>query len=210
MGNRCRGPTVRCHAGCGARWSCRAGNSSRRWRWCPARAATATARHAKQPDAASDREKTIAGSRARVVFANTFGTAPISIGAGSIALRDKDSAILPSSVGKLTVNGSGSFKVPAGAIIVSDTVQLSVPARVDLAIDIFVAEDLGTGGSPTTMHNGANQTSYVSPSGDRTGEATLQNGTITRSRFLISLRTTGGRITWPGGWPRRATENSLC
>jgi hypothetical protein len=31
---------------------------------------------------------TIAGSRARVVFANTFGTAPMSIGAASIALRD--------------------------------------------------------------------------------------------------------------------------
>ena len=129
---------------------------------------------------------TIAGSRARVVFANTFGTAPISIGAASVALRDKDSAIISSSVRKLTVNGSGGFKIPAGAIIVSDTVQLSVPARVDLAIDVYVAEDLGTGGSPITMHNGANQTSYVSASGDHTGEATVQSSTITRSWFLIS------------------------
>ena len=41
---------------------------------------------------------TIAGSRARVVFANTFGTAPLDIGAASIALRDRDSAIVPASV----------------------------------------------------------------------------------------------------------------
>ena len=129
---------------------------------------------------------TIAGSRARVVFANTFGTAPLNIGAASIALRDKDSAILPSSARKLTVNGNGGFRVPAGAIIVSDAVELAVPARADLAIDIFVADDLGGGASPITMHNGANQTSYVSPPGDHTGEATLQNSTMTRSWFLIS------------------------
>jgi lysophospholipase L1-like esterase len=129
---------------------------------------------------------TIAGSRARIVFANTFGTSPLNIGAASIALRDKDSAILPSSVHRLTVSGSGSFKVPAGAIIMSDPVELRVPARGDLAIDVFVAEDLGAGASPITMHNGANQTSYVSPPGDHTGEATLQDSTMTRSWFLIS------------------------
>ena len=37
------------------------------------------------------------------------------------------------------------------------------------------------------MHNVANQTSYVSLPGDHTGEATLQDSTLTRSSwFLIS------------------------
>jgi lysophospholipase L1-like esterase len=51
---------------------------------------------------------------------------------------------------------------------------------------MFVADDLGSGASPITMHNGANQTSYASPPGDHTGEATLQSSTMTRSWFLIS------------------------
>ena len=130
---------------------------------------------------------TIAGSRARVVFANTFGTAPISIGAASIALRDRDSAVVPTSVRKLTVNGNGRFKVPAGAIMVSDTVQLAVFLRAGISPSISSwRDDLGSGASPITMHNVANQTSYVSLSGDHTGEASLQDSTITRSWFLIS------------------------
>ena len=36
---------------------------------------------------------TIGGSRARVVLSNAYGTAPITIGAAHIALRDKDSVI---------------------------------------------------------------------------------------------------------------------
>jgi hypothetical protein len=39
----------------------------------------------------------VAGTRARVVFANTFGTAALNIGGASIALRDKESAIVPAS-----------------------------------------------------------------------------------------------------------------
>src|SRR5262245_66450224 len=45
---------------------------------------------------------TIAGGRARVVFSNAFGTAPLSIGAASIALRSKESAIVPQSLHPLT------------------------------------------------------------------------------------------------------------
>ena len=35
----------------------------------------------------------IGGSRVRVVLSNAFGTAPLTIGAAHIALRDKDDAI---------------------------------------------------------------------------------------------------------------------
>jgi lysophospholipase L1-like esterase len=129
---------------------------------------------------------TIGGSRARVVFSNAFGTAALNVGAASIGLRDKDSAVLPSSFRTLTVNGNRGFRIPAGAIVVSDTVDLVVPASADLAVDLFVPDDLGSGTSPITMHNGANQTNYVSPPGNHTGEAAWPSGTMTRSWFLIS------------------------
>jgi lysophospholipase L1-like esterase len=127
----------------------------------------------------------IGGTRARVVFANTFGTAPLAVGGASIALRDKDAAVVPSSVRKLTVNGNPAFRIPAGALMVSDPIDLAIPARADLAIDIFVPGDLSTGQSPVTMHNGANQTSYV-VDGNHVGEGAVSANTITRSWFLLA------------------------
>ena len=128
----------------------------------------------------------IAGTRARVVFANTFGTAPLNIGGASIALRDKESAIVPASLRKLTVNGSATFRVPAAAVVLSDPVDLSIPARSDLAIDLFVPDDLGSGSSPITFHNGANETSYASSPGNHAGDRQLPGRRITRSWFLLS------------------------
>jgi lysophospholipase L1-like esterase len=128
----------------------------------------------------------VGGTRARVVFANTFGTAALNIGGASIALRDKDSAIVAASVRKLTVNGSAAFRVPAGGVMLSDPVNLSVPAFADLAIDVFVPGDLGNGSSPITFHNGANQTSYASAPGNHVAEPGLQSAAITRSWFLLS------------------------
>ena len=128
----------------------------------------------------------LAGTRARVVFANTFGTAPLNVGGASIAVRDRESAIVAASVRKLTVNGSTTFRVPAGAVVLTDPVDLSVPARSDLAIDVFVPDDLGSGSSLITMHNGANQTSYVSSPGNHAGEANFQDAAVTRSWFLIA------------------------
>jgi lysophospholipase L1-like esterase len=128
----------------------------------------------------------VAGTRLRIVFANTFGTAALNVGGASIALRDKESALVPASVRKLTVNGSVAFRIPAGGVTLSDPVNLSVPAFADLAIDLFVPGDLGSGSSPITFHNGANQTSYVSATGNHVGEAGFQPAAMMRSWFLLS------------------------
>lgn len=127
----------------------------------------------------------MAGTRARVVFANTYGTAPVAIGGASIALRERDSTIVPASMRKVTVNGSATFLVPPGAVVLSDPVTLTIPALADVAIDAFIPGDLGTGTSPITFHNGANQTSYAA-TGNHVGETSLQSAAMTRSWFLLS------------------------
>jgi lysophospholipase L1-like esterase len=140
------------------------------------------------PDNATLRQivrTSVAGTRVRVAFANTFGTAPLNVGAASVALHSKDWDVVASSVRRLTVNGATSFRVAAGALVLSDPVDLQVPTRTDLAIDMFVPDDLGSGSSLITMHNGANQTSYVTV-GNHVGDATFAGGAITRSWFLLS------------------------
>src|SRR2546421_1252209 len=87
------------------------------------------------PDNATLRQivrTSVAGTRLRVVFANTFGTAPLNIGGASIALHSKDWDIVAASVRTLTVNGASSFRVAAGALMLSDPVDLPVPARTEL------------------------------------------------------------------------------
>jgi hypothetical protein len=69
----------------------------------------------------------VGGSRVRVVLSNAFGTAPIEIGAGNIALRDKESTGVTSAVKPLTVAGGSMVTVLAGATLVTDPVELAVP-----------------------------------------------------------------------------------
>src|SRR6185295_6457474 len=92
----------------------------------------------------------LGGDRIRIVLSNAFGTAPLQIGAASVALRQKDSSIVVSSRRALTFGGTTSTFVAAGAIAVSDPVNLAVPALADLAIDIFLPGDTSTSPSPLT------------------------------------------------------------
>jgi len=126
----------------------------------------------------------IGGSRARVVLTNAYGTAPITIGAAHIALRDKEQAI--QAPGRpLTFSGRPTVTIPANAIIYSDPVDLAVPQLADLAIDLYLP---GTTNTPSTLtvHGGALQTSYVSETGNHAGKTTLPTVGRTQNWFLLS------------------------
>ena len=128
----------------------------------------------------------IGGSRVRVVLSNAFGTAPIDIGAGNIALRDKESSVVTSSVKPLTVAGASKFTVLAGATLVTDPVDLAVPPVSDLVIDLFVPNDLGISPSPVTTHNGASQTNFVSETGNHSGVINLPVNARSGAWFMIA------------------------
>jgi len=127
----------------------------------------------------------IGGNRARVVLSNKFGTAPLTISAAHVALRDKEAAIIPQSDRTLTFSGRPTITMSAGAMVYSDPVELNVPPMVDLAIDLYLPGDTNTP-SPVTMHNAALQTNYVSQTGNHTGEAALPVVATTPSWFLLS------------------------
>jgi lysophospholipase L1-like esterase len=126
----------------------------------------------------------VGGSRARVVLSNVYGTAPVSIGAASIAVREKESTIVRTTARPVSFNGVPSATIPAGAVMVSDPVDLAVPAMGDLAIDLYLPGRTDTP-SPLTMHTAGLQTSYVSQSGDHVGEPAIA-GTPIQSWFLLA------------------------
>ena len=86
----------------------------------------------------------IGGRSVRVELANTFGAAPLKIGSAHIALRDHDSAIIPASDRALTFSGLASTTIPPGASMISDPVDLAVPAAGDLMVSVYVPGDSGS------------------------------------------------------------------
>jgi lysophospholipase L1-like esterase len=129
---------------------------------------------------------TVGGSRARVVFSNAFGSEPLAIGAAHVALRDKQAAIVTSTDRQLTFAGSQSATIPPGAALFSDPVNLSMPPLADFAVDLYLPGDTAGSSSPITFHNGARQTSYVSPEGNHVGAAEMPVQTTTTSWFFIT------------------------
>jgi lysophospholipase L1-like esterase len=127
----------------------------------------------------------IGGTKVRVLISNAYGSAPVMIGAAHIALRDKESAIQPTSGGVLNFSGRPTMTIPAGAIAYSDPVNLTVPAMADLVIDLYLPGNTG-GAAMFTIHNGAFQTNYVSETGNHVGEATLPVVAKIQNWFLLS------------------------
>jgi lysophospholipase L1-like esterase len=128
----------------------------------------------------------LGGTRARVVLSNQFGTAPLAVGAARIALRDKDASIVAKSDRALTFSGSPTTTIPAGAVVLSDPVSITIPQLSDVAVDIYLPGDTAASPSPLTTHGGARQTNYVSESGNHAGEENLPVATTTLAWFFLA------------------------
>ena len=129
---------------------------------------------------------TTSGSRVRVAVSNTFGSAPLSVGGASVARRDSEATIVASSTRNLTFGGKPQIVIPAGTYILSDPVDFTVSAASDLAVDLYLPDDTGTGASPLTMHTVGVQTNYVSGKGNHVGSENLPVITTTQSWFFLS------------------------
>lgn len=125
----------------------------------------------------------IGGSTVRVRLSNAYGKQKVEIGAAQIALRGEGSAIRAGTSRALTFGGRPNVTIPADAIVLSDPVNLEVPALSDLAISLFLPKPaMGAG-----VHYAAQQTAYIGP-GDLTGAASIPDAaTITSWAFLTGV-----------------------
>lgn len=105
------------------------------------------------------------GKRVRIRVSNTFGDEPLLIGSAHLARRTAGGDIDPNSDRTLTFRGHASAKVPARSMLVSDLVDLEMPALSDVAISLFFPETA----MATTSHSLAKQTNYISA---ETGDST--------------------------------------
>ncbi|MDA1092033.1 MAG: SGNH/GDSL hydrolase family protein [Acidobacteria bacterium] len=127
----------------------------------------------------------IGGSALRVAVTNVFGSEPLDIGAAHVALRDGEASIDTRHGAALLFAGAPSVTVAPGGMVVSDPVEMGVPALADLVIDLYVTSD-SAAGDGATMHGTGLTTNYVSPAGDHTGVATLPVDRTFQSWFYLS------------------------
>ncbi|MFC5513245.1 SGNH/GDSL hydrolase family protein [Massilia jejuensis] len=126
----------------------------------------------------------IGGNRVRIRLSNEFGSAPLRIGAARIGVRGAGSGVAPGTDRALTFGGNASVTIAPGAPVLSDPVELNVPALGDLAVSLYLPGTV----QASTIHDSGLRTSYVSPPGDFTAAATLPvQRTLTAWPFLTGV-----------------------
>ncbi|MFD9000573.1 SGNH/GDSL hydrolase family protein [Streptomyces sp. NPDC059582] len=111
----------------------------------------------------------VGGTRARITLSNVYGTQPLTVAHGSIAVAAAagTAAAVPATMRRLTFAGAVSVVIPAGGRTTSDAVLLPVPQGGDLLVTTYSPTSAG----PVTFHEHARQTSYLAE-GDHTQDVT--------------------------------------
>jgi len=125
----------------------------------------------------------LGGGSLRVRISNACGTRPLAIGAAAVGLRASGPALVPGSNRRLTFGGEPRATIAAGALIVSDPVELAVAPLSDLAVSVHLPEDLPASFGITGRY--ARQTNYVSPPGDFAADEVMPVGRLTDDWYFV-------------------------
>jgi lysophospholipase L1-like esterase len=125
----------------------------------------------------------VGGSRLRVRISNACGTRPLAIGAACVGLRSTGPAVVPGSNRQLSFGGEISATIAAGALVVSDPVELAFTPLSDLAVSVHLPGDLATSFGITGRY--ARQTNYISPPGNFAAEGVMPVGRLTDDWYFV-------------------------
>lgn len=125
------------------------------------------------------------GGSLRVRLSNAYGMHKLNIGAAHVALRSEGADIVAGSDRVLTFNGSPSTAIAAGALVVSDPVELEVAPLADLAVSVYLPDDIPEN-FQITGHGNARQTNYISTEGNFAAAASMPVKEATQTFLLVS------------------------
>lgn len=125
---------------------------------------------------------TIGGQRLRIRFSNANGSSTLEIGAAHVALVDHGSAILPATDHALSFGGHSSVKVPIGASMLTDPVDMRVPPLSEVSISIYLPQRVAA----STTHFWAQHETYISGPGDYSGNREISKADIKLSWFWLA------------------------
>src|SRR5918996_4442957 len=126
----------------------------------------------------------LGGRTLRVRISNACGTRPLAVGGAYVGLGGAGPAVVPGSNRRLTFGGEPTATIPAGALLVSDPVELECAPLADLGVSVYLPGDLPASFGITGRY--ARQTNYVSPPGDFAGEEVMPVGRLTDDWYFVS------------------------
>jgi len=125
---------------------------------------------------------TISGNCVRIRLSNEFGATPLLIGDAHVSLTNADGGLVPGSDRPLTFDGKGAVVISAGAPMLTDPVDLNIPAFANVAISLYIPKQIAA----STFHQLGQQPTLVSGPGDFTGVPHLANATETHAWYFLS------------------------
>ncbi len=130
----------------------------------------------------------VGGARLRVVISNEEGREPLVIGAAHVARHAEGSSVVAGSDRVLRFGGQPEVRIPPGARVVSDAVDLALPALSRVAVSSYLPEPA----APAGVHFDARQTAYL-VAGDHTAAIALGRDATTLSTrvFLTGVMVEG-------------------
>jgi lysophospholipase L1-like esterase len=122
------------------------------------------------------------GDQIRLRLSNEYGSAPLTVGAASVAIASEDGTVRAGTRQTITFGGETRAMIPAGAPLLSDPINLEVEELETLSISLYFPEDTG----PCTCHATGAQTGYV-VSGNHVGANFDADSTIQFRAFLSGV-----------------------
>ena len=125
----------------------------------------------------------LGGGTLRVRLCNAHGARPLAIGTAWVGVRSAGPGVVPGSHRRLTFGGEASATIAAGALVVSDPVELVVAPLTDVAVSVHLPGELPTSFGITGRY--ARQTNYISPPGDFAAEEVMPVGRFTDDWYFV-------------------------
>ena len=123
----------------------------------------------------------IGGRRMRLRFSNAFGNSELTLVSVRAARSAGGSRIQKETDRPVTFRGAASTVVPAGALVVSDAIDVELPPMSNLAVTI----QLRGAPSAVTGHPGSRTTSYLQP-GDAASALELTSAAAVVHWYFLS------------------------
>ena len=124
----------------------------------------------------------LGGHTVRLRLSNEFGRTPLHVGEVRLAHQLAGVSTVPGSDRPVTVGGQTSFTIPAGAPLLSDPVDIRVPALSNVVVSIYLPDTVST----STFHSLGVQTSYVTTPGNYTAAISPPVAATPTSGFFLS------------------------
>ena len=124
----------------------------------------------------------LGGAKIRIRLSNECGSAPVLVGAATVAMPTAAESIEAGSARAITFGGQRSVTIPAGAPVLSDPVAFPVTANAEISISLYFPNKVAT----PTVHALALKRAVISQRGDETGAEKIESGATSDSSVMVS------------------------